>query len=248
MRKTPLGSRRSSSAQAARKSRAGRSARAAADPPLRGREAALRIVREESEHAVLLREVHHRVRNNLQVLASLLNLEVGRAASPEVVRLVHILQDRLRAVALVHDQLHRSRALGQVDLRAYASAVLDGVRQSYDLSARGIDLRLRGGHGQIGMNDALRVGLILNELVANAVVHGFPERRTGRIAVSLSLRPSARVLLTVSNTGVPLPAHFHPPSDRLGLAIVCNIARNSGGRFEWSRRGGASFHVELKQS
>lgn len=196
----------------------------------------------------LLREVHHRVKNNLQVMLSLLNLEASRASSPDVTRIVRVLQDRLRAVALVHDQLHRAPALREVDLRAYAAAVLEGIGVSNGLDRRGIAVRLRGSRGVIGMNDALRVGLVLNELVSNAAAHGFPDRRRGQILVSVSLRARTRVCVKVSNTGVPLPARFSPPPDRLGLAIVGNIARHSGGRFWWSRRNGTSFHVELKQS
>ncbi len=202
----------------------------------------------EPEHAFLLREVHHRIKNNLQVLSSLLNLEASRASSPEVKRVTRILQDRLRAVALVHDQLHRSPALKRVDLRQYAAAVLDGIGQAHGLSPRGIDVRLRSAPIAVGMNDALRVGLVLNELMSNAVTHGFPDERRGRIVVSLFVRKAGHVRLTISNDGLPLPLRFQPAADRLGLAIVGNIARNSGGRFWWSRRRGASFHVELKQS
>ena len=196
----------------------------------------------------LLREVHHRVKNNLQVMQSLLNLEATRASNPDVTRIVRVLQDRLRAVALVHDQLHRSADLREIDLHAYTNAVLDGISQSHGLAPRGIVVRTRVSRAITGMNDALRVGLILNELVSNAAAHGFPERRRGQIVVSVSLRARARVCVKVSNTGVPLPARFSPPPDRLGLAIVGNIARHSGGRFWWSRRNGLSFHVELKQS
>jgi len=197
---------------------------------------------------MLLREVHHRVKNNLQVMQSLLNLEATRTASPDVSRIVRTTQDRLRAVALVHDQLHRSHDLREVALRDYVAAVIDGLRISHGFDGRGIILRLRASRGLIGMNDALRIGLVLNELVSNAAAHGFPERRRGDILVFVALRADGRVGIKVSNTGVPLPARFAPPPDRLGLAIVGNIARHSGGRFWWSRRHGTGFHVELNQS
>ncbi|MGE3511784.1 MAG: sensor histidine kinase [Vicinamibacterales bacterium] len=197
---------------------------------------------------LLLREVHHRVKNNLQVMQSLLNLEASRARTPEVTRLVAVMQDRLRAIALVHDQLHRSPDVREADLRAYVTAVLDGIERSTGLESRGIRLRVRAAQGVVGMNDALRVGLVLNELVSNAASHGFPDGRRGDIVVSVSRRVPGRVRVHVSNTGVPLPARFSLPPDRLGLAIVANIARHSGGRFWWNRRSGASFHVELKQS
>ena len=91
----------------------------------------------------LLREVHHRVKNNLQVMQSLLNLEATRASNPDVTRIVRVLQDRLRAVALVHDQLHRSADLREIDLHAYTNAVLDGISQSHGLAPRGIVVRTR---------------------------------------------------------------------------------------------------------
>jgi two-component sensor histidine kinase len=215
----------------------------------RGREAGRTMTAHgEPEHAFLLREVHHRIKNNLQVLSSLLNLEASRATSPEVKRVTRILQDRLRAVALVHDQLHRSPALRNVDLREYAAAVIEGIALAHGLEWRGIAVRFRSGRIAVGMNDALRVGLVLNELMSNAVAHGFPGDARGRIVVSLAERPTGHVRLTVSNTGVPLSPDFAPSPDRLGLAIVSNIARNSGGRFWWSQRRGTCFHVELKPS
>jgi len=202
----------------------------------------------DGEHAMLLREVHHRVKNNLQLMSSLLNLEAARADTPEVRRIVRMMQSRLRAVSLVHDQLHRSSALRHVDIRTYVSAVLDGLSLSHDLAGRGIAVDLRATTGPIGMNNALRIGLVLNELVWNAVVHSFPDGRRGRIMVAITRQRGSRLLLRVSNDGVPLPPNFSPSADRLGLAIVGNIARNCGGRFEWSRSGAASFLVELKTS
>jgi two-component sensor histidine kinase len=224
--------------------------RQTAESPTRGRPVAATrsLERTESDALYLLREVHHRVKNNLQVMQSLLNLEAKRATGPDAIRIVRVMQDRLRAVALVHDQLHRSADVREADIHAYVNAVVEGISQSHDLGGRGIDVRVRVSHGIIGMNDALRVGLILNELVSNAATHGFPDGRRGQIVVSVSLRDGGRVSVNVSNTGVPLPARFSLPPDRLGLAIVSNIARHGGGQFRWGRRGNASFHVELKQS
>lgn len=205
-------------------------------------------VRPDSEAELLLREVHHRVKNNLQVLLSLTALEATRASSPDVTRVLRDLQNRLRAVALVHDQLHRAPRLRDVDVRAYVRAVLDAISQSHDFRGRRLEFRCRVSSGSLGMNDALRVGLVVNELVSNAAAHGFADRRRGAIGVSVSLRARARVCVKVSNTGVPLPARFVVPTDRLGLAIVGNIARHSGGRFWWRRQPRTSFHVELKAS
>jgi two-component sensor histidine kinase len=239
-----------SARQSSATKRLARAVRSMAEPVRhRGRDAIRAMPAQgEAEHAFLLREVHHRIKNNLQVLSSLLNLEASRASSPEVRRVTRILQDRLRAVALVHDQLHRSPALRKVDLRQYASAVIEGISQAHGLECRGIDVRLRAGRIAVGMNDALRVGLVLNELMSNAVAHGFTGDARGRIVVSLAERSTRHIRLTVSNTGVPLPEDFEPAAERLGLAIVGNIARNSGGRFWWNRRRGTRFHVELKPS
>lgn len=197
---------------------------------------------------MLLREVHHRVKNNLQVMQSLLALEASRLSHPDARRVIGAVQDRLRAVSLVHDHLHRSSSLRDVDLRVYVLAVLDGVRRSHDFDGRRIRLRVRASEGVVGMNDALRVGLMLNELVSNAAAHGLADGRRGEISASVSLCARRRVRIKVSNTGVLLPTGFTPPIDRLGLAIVGNIARHSGGRMWWSRRRRTSFYVELKQS
>jgi two-component sensor histidine kinase len=206
------------------------------------------VERAQADAIELLREVHHRVKNNLQVVQSLLALEASRLSHPDVRRVIGVIQDRLRAVALVHDHLQRSSSVREVALRSYVVAVIDGVRRSQDLDGRGIHVRVRGSQGLVGMNDALRVGLMLNELVSNAVLHGLSGRRGGEICASVSLCARRRLRIKVSNTGAPLPVRFSPPIDRLGLAIVGNIARHSGGRLWWSRRPRTSFHVELKQS
>ena len=171
----------------------------------------------------LLQEMHHRVKNNLQTIASLLRLQAQYAAEKSPVEVLNESINRVMAVAAVHDLLSRED-LDTISMRKIADSILAATKQSFTLPGKRIDMRVEGPDLPLSSHKANSVALVLNELVQNAVEHGFHTASEGSIRVRLLEEPD-RWRLEVRNDGDPLPEGFDPRQQRnLGLQIVEALA------------------------
>ena len=237
---------------------AGRIARVAAEQRLellrgfeRLRESESRLRMAVAEKEVLLREIHHRVKNNLQVVASLLQLHIAEGAEGPEAAAVDTLRrcgDRVRAMALLHEALYRRSDLARVDLGEYLSEVVASVEGSYATHGR---IRLEVDAAQaivVDAETALPCGLILHELVVNAVRHAFPDGR-GTVRVALRRGASGRTTLLVEDDGRGLPPGLDLGRvESLGLQLVSGLAAQAGAQLELARGSdgrGTAFHLEL---
>jgi PAS domain S-box-containing protein len=198
----------------------------------------------------LLKEVHHRVKNNLQVITSLLRLESRRTLQAETRATLSDMQGRIGSMAQLHQSLYQSGTYAAVDLAEYLFQV---VRQAFGaVTAPGASVELRSDLAsvQVGMDQALPCGLLVNELVSNALKHGFPEGRAGEVRTTLQPAPQEGTwLLRVSDTGVGLPADFELARQKsMGLQLVTQLCQQLGGTLEvHSRPGqGAAFSVSFR--
>ena len=195
------------------------------------------------EKEALLKEVHHRVKNNLQVIASLLRLETGRSVEPAARTVLKDMKSRVQTMALLHETLYRSGTFASVDLGAYLRQLASQSFRSMDSSPGAVHLDLTLGKVEVGIDQAIPCGLILNELISNSLKHGFPGGRTGHLRVELlpDGDPS-KVRLRVSDTGVGLPADFEiARASSLGLQLTSDLAKQLGGRLEIGPGPGAAF-------
>lgn len=197
------------------------------------------------EKEALLREVHHRVKNNLQVVTSLLRLETGRSQEPVVRIVLKDMQSRIQAMALLHETLYRSGNFAQVDLGMYLKQLTTQTFRALNARPGAIELDIDLASIQVGVDQAIPCGLLLNELISNCLKHGFPGNRAGRIRVELpALDGSSQTCLRVSDNGVGLPADFESKRGRsLGLQLVSDLARQLQGRLEIGAGPGAAFSV-----
>jgi PAS domain S-box-containing protein len=205
------------------------------------------------EKMVLLREIHHRVKNNLQVISSLLNLQArhftgqGSPSLCAVQRALVDCQGRVRTIALVHEKLYQAADLSQVDFGSYLRALVDmfrstagsptGVRVACDIE----DLRL-------AVDQAIPCGLLVHELVTNALKHAFPPGRRGAVHVELRREPPRSLRLVVRDDGVGLPASLdleRPPS--LGLELVTTLARQLRAELRVERTHGTVFRLSFPE-
>jgi PAS domain S-box-containing protein len=204
------------------------------------KQAELELQANVAEKNALLKEVHHRVKNNLQVITSLLRLEAGRSLHTETQTVLQTMQGRIRAMAHLHESLYRSGTLASVDLGTYLGHLAGQAFQAQQVQAGVVRLRLHMGSVQVGMDQATSCGLLLNELVSNCVKHGFPGGRSGEVAVSLEMvdgevdAPAApdgpMWRLCVHDTGVGLPASFETQrTTSLGLQLVGDLCRQIEG-------------------
>ena len=183
------------------------------------------------EKNALLREVHHRVKNNLQVVTSLLRLESGRAGHASVEVVVGDMVWRVRAMALLHESLYRSDNFASVQLDSYIKQIATEVFRSGLGSDKRVSLVLELSPVIVSMSQATPCGLIVNELISNVLKHGFPDGRIGMVKVELIAPDSrGRTLLRVSDNGIGLPPDFEQrKADSLGMQLVGDLALQLGG-------------------
>lgn len=208
-------------------------------------EAALRSSLREKE--ALLKEVHHRVKNNLQVVASLLRLEGRRVDDPSTVSVLDQMQGRIQSMALLHEALYRSGDFARVDLASYIRQLTSQIMRSASARVGSVALRLELASVMVDIDQAIPCGLIVNELASNSLKHGFPEGRTGELRIRLSHPPSGSPLvLSVSDDGVGLPRDFEARRARsLGVQLVSDLARQLQGDLTIGPGPGAMFEVRF---
>jgi two-component sensor histidine kinase len=189
---------------------------------LRTSERRLRTSLEEKE--VLLKEIHHRVKNNLQVVSSLLYLQGRRLPAPEVQGVLRESQARVRSMALVHERLYQSGDLASVDFGQYLEALTAHLARTFAPRDTEVSVRSEAGGIRLPVDAAIPCGLIVNELCTNAFKHAFMGRAAGRLRVGLVER-SALLVLEVEDDGIGLPAGATAPSSgSLGLQLVRSLA------------------------
>ena len=203
-------------------------------------EAALR------EKELLLGEIHHRVKNNLQIIDSLLNLQVRRVDDAEVQAALRDSQNRIRSMWLIHQTLYQSRDFALVDFNAFLGRFLPTLMEATALDRERIALTVEAEQVRLPINLAIPCGLIVNELVTNALKHAFPGGRAGKLRVELARGSPTEVLIAVSNDGVPVRADFDIEHDRtLGMQLVTLLAAQLQGRVELERAPETRFCVRF---
>jgi PAS domain S-box-containing protein len=212
------------------------------------------------EKEMLLKEIHHRVKNNLQIISSLLSLQSKFIKDAPTLEMLRDSQNRVRSMALVHERLYRSPDLARVDFAEYVRHLAMYLFRSYGSPAT-ITLRINADDVWLGVDVAVPCGLIMNELVSNALKHAFPEGRTGEICIALtranaetcrvpedpstgSAGPASGLVFTVSDNGIGLPAGLdfrHVES--LGLQLVITLVEQLDGAIALDRSSGTAFRI-----
>mgnify|MGYP003694123061 CR=1 FL=1 len=178
------------------------------------------------EKEVLLREIHHRVKNNLQVIYSLLRLQSKLVTDPKASALFKDSQARVKAMALVHETLWQSKNLSRIDMSEYSRILTRRLFESYGISSDTLGLNLNIAPVSFSMETAVSCGQLINELVSNCLKHAFPNGRTGDVTVELLSNGNDTYLLTVSDNGVGLPPDFEVgKAESLGWQLVPDAGR-----------------------
>lgn len=200
------------------------------------------LVRREKE--VLVREIHHRVKNNLQIISSLLSLQASYVKDMAALEILREGQNRVRAMALVHEQLHKARNYSRLDFPEYVESLATNLFRSYGVDAKDICLKLDVEPVALTIDTAISCGLIIHELVSNCLKHAFPEGRKGRIHIRLRTE-SNRFRLTVRDNGVGFPELAGGERrTSLGLRLLDVLAEQIGGNVRRNRsRRGTEYEV-----
>jgi two-component sensor histidine kinase len=202
------------------------------------------------EKVVLLREIHHRVKNNLQVVSSLLNMQARATRNKDAIAILSESRSRINAMGLIHSQLYESENLSEINMKGFMDKLMVQLLQIYSVPETKITPVVHAVECSLPISIAVPVGLIVNELLTNAFKHAFVNRKEGNIEVSLSASEKGVVNLTVSDDGVGLPEGFDiKASKTLGMRVVKLLTEEQlDGNLEVFCDKGATFKVEFEMA
>jgi len=201
-----------------------------------------------NEKEVLLREIHHRVKNNMQVISSLLNLQSRGIEDPALERLFHESQARVRAMAMIHEILYESSDLSAIDLAAYVTKLARSLIRFYGAKGEHIRLEVNAEPVFLGIDETVPCGLVINELLSNSLKYAFPDGRAGTIEISARATEGGEIVLVACDDGVGLPPDLDiRNTETMGMSIVVGLVENQlGGKVELDRSEGTCFTVTFR--
>jgi PAS domain S-box-containing protein len=212
------------------------------------RESQRRFERLLAEKRTLIREVHHRVKNNFQVISSLLRMQAGLLNDERASAALNNSQQRILSMALIHELLYRDDSMDQIDFGEYTRSLVDELCAAYADASGLVGKCLSTSRVLLNADQAIPCGLILNELLTNAFKYAYPDGETGEVRVDLKETPSGLVTLTVSDQGVGLPEGVDwNTSKSLGLPIVDVLTQQLRGTLTVGSPPGASFIIEFQK-
>lgn len=198
------------------------------------------------EKEVLLKEIHHRVKNNLQVVSSLLSLQSRIIDNPAALEVLRESQNRIRSMALIHERLYRSEDLGRVDYAVYIRDLATFLVRSYRAHLGPIDLKIEAEGVFLGIDTAIPCGLITNELISNALKHAFPNGKGGEIRVKIGAQGDRQFTMIIGDNGVGFPPDVDfRNTESLGLQLVNTLVDQLEGTVELRRDGGTEFTIRF---
>ena len=200
------------------------------------------------EKEALLREIHHRVKNNLQIIRSMLNLQLPQVRDEQSIQLFKESQNRIYTMALIHEKLYQSESMAAIDLPEYIRSLTANLFQSYGVAGHAIRPIIDVEPVSLDVDTAIPCALIINELVSNSLKHAFPSSRSpergGEVHIDLHRGDKGKLILSVSDNGIGLSPGFEIRNCRsLGLKLVCVLAKQIGGTVDVSTGGGARISI-----
>jgi PAS domain S-box-containing protein len=201
------------------------------------------------EKELLLREIHHRVKNNMQIISSLLSLQSILVKDKKDVEMLKDSQNRIRSMSLIHEKLYKSKNLAHINMNDYIRDLTSQIIQFYRNVSAKIALKLEAEDIWLGIDTAIPCGLIINEMVSNSLKHAFPENRKGEIRITFQKTDNDEIIMRVKDNGVGLPGDLDFRNTRtLGLQLVSTLAESQlQGKIELNRDEGTEFIIGFKE-
>ncbi len=208
-----------------------------------GQQAALR------EKEILLREIHHRVKNNMQILSSLMRLQVRRADNEEMRNVLKESEARIRSMGLLHEKLYQSENVSEINLESYLHSLTGEISRMNTRSTEPVEIRVSVSDVKLGLDTALPCGLIVTELVSNSLKYAFPEGRPGIIVVSVGKTNEGEYSLVVWDNGIGLPEGMDvSKATSLGLRLVTMLCDQLSGQLSMTSQQGTRTEIRFKES
>jgi two-component sensor histidine kinase len=203
----------------------------------------------QEEKEILLKEVHHRVRNNLQIIISLLNLQAPKIKDEHALDVFKEYQCRIEAMALVHEVLYKSGEFAQINMNEYLNNLTRGLLRTYQDDNKIIKINTNINEISINIDTAIPCGLIFNELLSNSLKYAFPAYPEGEINITVNRSNNGYLELTYADNGIGLPDNFDlEHSDSLGLKLVNGLAKSQlQGEIDLVQDQGTKFKIRFKE-
>ncbi len=201
------------------------------------------------EKEIMLKEIHHRVKNNLQVVSSLLFFQSKKISDPKTLEIFKDGENRVKSMALIHEKLYQADDLANIDFKEYVKNLTNFLFQSYGIDRTKFKLINNVQDIKLGIDTAVPCGLILNELVTNSVKHGFKGKDNGEVKIDMYQQKEDKLLLKVSDNGNGMPNELNiQQSDSLGLRLVSNLTIQLNGKVEFFNENGVTVKVLFKKA
>ena len=212
------------------------------------RQAEAKIAASLKEKVVLLREIHHRVKNNMQVILSLLRMHSRRIKDANLGKIFEEWRDRINAMSLIHESLYQSEDLAQIDFKVYLKKLCRNMSQAYGASSKGIALTVGKCDVSLDMDQGIAIGMVISELVSNAFKHAFPLDKGGRVSINLSNPDERNIELIIEDNGKGMPPKMDiHNTTSLGLQLaVAAVTGELGGSIDVKRDNGTRFIIRFK--
>ncbi|RFT15188.1 MAG: diguanylate cyclase/phosphodiesterase (GGDEF & EAL domains) with PAS/PAC sensor(s) [Candidatus Saccharicenans subterraneus] len=205
-------------------------------------EAELRAALKEKD--VMLREIHHRVKNNMQVMSSLLRLQMAQIADSQAREAFRKSQARIQSMAMIHERLYQSGNLASIDFADYVDKLVTHLYVVYEVDHERVHFKNETGQVGLDINQAIPCGLIVSELVSNALKHAFPGKQKGELLVRVFRGDDGKIHLIIKDSGKAMPAGIDlHKSETLGFQIVNDLTRQLDGKLHYRRNGGNEFEI-----
>ncbi|WP_198520246.1 histidine kinase dimerization/phosphoacceptor domain -containing protein [Flavobacterium sp. 5] len=199
----------------------------------------------EKEH--LMQEIHHRVKNNLQIIMSLLNSQLSLLKNEDAFNAIQNSQQRLYAISLLHQKLYRTDEIVQIQMKNYINDLATNFKDTLDVYNR-INFEMKVDSIDLDQSQAVSVGLILNEVITNSIKYAFPDNKMGSILVLMKLESNNKILLKISDNGIGFPEHFNfKESPSLGMNLINGLTEQLDGKLEFSNKNGANVKITFIQ-
>ncbi len=199
------------------------------------------------EKEVLLKEIHHRVKNNMQVIASLLTLQAGYLQDREARALLEESRQRVETMSLIHEKLYRSHDLAGIDFKEYVDELVAGMFSLYAEKSGQIEPTVNISGVFLDINNSIPCALIINELVSNVLRHAFPDGRSGNMAILMGNDGDGKITLIVSDNGIGFPEGIDFRNTKsLGMQLVNSLVSQINGTIDLDRGEGTAFRIEFR--
>lgn len=197
------------------------------------------------EKEALIKEIHHRVKNNLQLISSIIYLKIASISQSDIRGFLEDTRQKIRSIALIHERLLQTEKIDKVEISDYLGKLIHDLRITYYRQDLQLDIDTQIDEVMINLDTAIICGLIVNELITNAIKHAFTGRAEGSIAIRFKQQDS-KYELSVADDGVTLPAHITPgSSSSFGMQLIDVFVKQLGGNYEIIRDSGTKFRIHF---